>query len=1200
MEWLIILALAAWAWWQAARIGALTQRLAALEQRLDALISVSPAPQSAAQAAAEPAAAEEPEPLLLVEVVQAEEEPLLLDTPVPTASNDSDSVLLLTEVAPEDLPIPYPPAAATPPPRVVRQRGRRLEQWLAENGLAWLGGGALALGAIFLVSFAAQQAWFTPQVQLICALALGLGLIGASEWARRSARLGAGSTLVAAMLAGAGVVALYATIWGGHALYGLIGPSTAAILLTVCACVLAGLALLHGQALGVLAIVMAMLTPTFASMGQWPPIGLTLYLCFVGAAGFGLAALQRWAWAGAAALLGLYFWFAQAIGADEIRRALALASFAALGGSALAFRRPLPGPDETRLGLSWRVAHASVPAAALGVSSVLLLWAWLAAAAAPLGAVSAPAWVGAMFVALAAASVRARTAPPATFTVAVVSLVLGFIAYVQARYVALGNDFYPFILFASLAIMLAALGAKPHRSGRRLIAATGALGAAVLTALAASTRSEWHSLAAWAALFSGSAILYAAAHLVSRDVNAPKTSAAVSYWAGAAGVLALLGVESAFGANLRAAADAAFAALFAAGYIWRRWSMLSNTALAAAAFAIAHALSADMIGPALANAGGLAFALVIYALSAALLLLASRFMLDAKSGDEFAGEALSASAIIVALIGVFVGLRWLATTTGGALDAFTESTLRALTLLASGLVLAPRPGHRGGLISAWRGHVLMALGLLYVLLAPVLADHPWWGPTPARIVGPPLFDTLALALAAPAALALGAAARLYSHQRIAARIYAACGGALALIWALTETRRLFHGTAMDTAPLGLFEGACYALIFLGGALAIALAGRMRVSATLAAAFTHDLAAITRACAWAGIAVSALVFLIARHPWWGAHIAADTNALETLLAVLAQAVAVVLALYLGRALSHARPLEATRFAAAAAAIMFAWSCGHAAIRWFAQRGYMDDGAPLTSLEGFAHALWPLALVLVGSDITERAPGRDSVRYYVYDLEAIWAAAVWPALAFTALALWALFNPWWGLHPAHIAGLPSAIIALAVFALAAWMSLAGRNVPYVRREDWFSRVALVAAIGHLFVAATLIVRWSNHPADMPSAATTSVEMWTYSAVWALFGAAVFWEGMRRGSAMLRWIGLVLLLITTAKVFLFDMARLNGFVRVLSFLGLGVVLLAIAWAARRSGSGAPPATSAPDASPPPTPAARRERRHDRRRSW
>lgn len=1199
MEWLIILALAAWAWWQAARIGALTRKLAALEQRLDALSSsASPVPQAAPQTAAEPvAAAEEPEPLLLVEVVEADEEPLLLDTPVPAASNDSDAVLLLTEVAPaEDQPIPYPPAAATPPPRAVRPRGRRLEQWLAENGLAWLGGGALALGAIFMVSFAAQQAWFTPQVQLICALALGLGLIGASEWARRSARLGAGSSLVAAMLAGAGVVALYATAWGGHALYGLVGPSTASILLTACACVLAGLALLHGQALGVLAIVMAMLTPTFASMGQWPPIGLTLYLCFVGVAGFGLAALQRWAWVGAGALLGLYFWFAQAIGADEIRRALALASFAALGGSALAFRRPLPGPDDTRLGLSWRLAHANMPAAALGVSSVLLLWTWLAAAAAPLGAVSAPAWVGAMFVALAAASVRARTAPPATFTVAVIALVLGFVAYVQARYVALGADFYPFILFASLVIMLAALGAKPHRSGRRLVAATGALGAAVLTALAASTRGEWHSLAAWAALFSGSVILYAAAHLVSRDVNAPKTSAAVSYWAGAAGVLALLGVESAFGASVRAAADAAFAALFAAGFVWRRWSMLSNTALAAAAFAIAHALSPDMIGPALANAGALAFALMIYALSAALLLLASRFMLDAKSGDEFAGEAQSAGAIIVALIGVFVGLRWLANTTGGGLDAFTESVLRALTLLASGFVLLPRPGHRHGLISAWRGHVLMALGLLYILLAPVLADHPWWGPTPAHIIGPPLFDTLALALAAPAALTFGAAARLYDHQRAAARFYAACGGILALIWALTETRRLFHGSAMDTAPLGLFEGACYALIFLGGALAVALAGRVRATAPLAAAFTHDLAAITRACAWVGIAASALLFLITRHPWWGAQIAADTNALETLLAVLAQAVAVVLALALGRTLSHSRPLEATRFAAAAAAILFAWSCGHAAIRWFAQRGYMDDGAPLTSLEGFAHALWPLALVLVGSDITERAPGRDSVRYYVYDLEAVWAAAVWPALAFAALALWALFNPWWGLDPSHIAGLPSAIIALSAFALAAWMSLAGRNVPYVRSEDWFSRVALVAAIGHLFVAATLIVRWSNHPTNMPSAATTSVEMWTYSAVWALFGAAVFWEGMRRGSAMLRWIGLVLLLITTAKVFLFDMARLNGFVRVLSFLGLGVVLLAIAWAARRNG--APPAS--PDASPPPTPAARRERRHGRRRSW
>jgi uncharacterized membrane protein len=56
------------------------------------------------------------------------------------------------------------------------------------------------------------------------------------------------------------------------------------------------------------------------------------------------------------------------------------------------------------------------------------------------------------------------------------------------------------------------------------------------------------------------------------------------------------------------------------------------------------------------------------------------------------------------------------------------------------------------------------------------------------------------------------------------------------------------------------------------------------------------------------------------------------------------------------------------------------------------------------------------------------------------------------------------------------------------------------------------------------------------------------------------------------MLRGLGLTLLLATTAKVFLFDMARLEGVVRAASFLALGIVLLAAAVAARRLGAAKP----------------------------
>jgi uncharacterized membrane protein len=49
-------------------------------------------------------------------------------------------------------------------------------------------------------------------------------------------------------------------------------------------------------------------------------------------------------------------------------------------------------------------------------------------------------------------------------------------------------------------------------------------------------------------------------------------------------------------------------------------------------------------------------------------------------------------------------------------------------------------------------------------------------------------------------------------------------------------------------------------------------------------------------------------------------------------------------------------------------------------------------------------------------------------------------------------------------------------------------------------------------------------------------------------------------------LRVLGLTILLVTTAKVFLFDMATLEGVVRAASFLALGAVLLFGAFTARR----------------------------------
>lgn len=68
--------------------------------------------------------------------------------------------------------------------------------------------------------------------------------------------------------------------------------------------------------------------------------------------------------------------------------------------------------------------------------------------------------------------------------------------------------------------------------------------------------------------------------------------------------------------------------------------------------------------------------------------------------------------------------------------------------------------------------------------------------------------------------------------------------------------------------------------------------------------------------------------------------------------------------------------------------------------------------------------------------------------------------------------------------------------------------------------------------------------------------------YSALWMIYGAVALVIGFWRKLASLRWQALVLIAITIGKVFLYDLKNLTGALRVLSFIGLGVLLMAISF--------------------------------------
>jgi uncharacterized membrane protein len=82
-----------------------------------------------------------------------------------------------------------------------------------------------------------------------------------------------------------------------------------------------------------------------------------------------------------------------------------------------------------------------------------------------------------------------------------------------------------------------------------------------------------------------------------------------------------------------------------------------------------------------------------------------------------------------------------------------------------------------------------------------------------------------------------------------------------------------------------------------------------------------------------------------------------------------------------------------------------------------------------------------------------------------------------------------------------------------------------------------------------------------------ALVTARAFTYSAVWMVYGGALMLVGFWKRSAFLRWQAIVLLAITTAKVFLYDISALERGFRIVAFIVLGGILLGVSFFYQRN---------------------------------
>jgi uncharacterized membrane protein len=163
----------------------------------------------------------------------------------------------------------------------------------------------------------------------------------------------------------------------------------------------------------------------------------------------------------------------------------------------------------------------------------------------------------------------------------------------------------------------------------------------------------------------------------------------------------------------------------------------------------------------------------------------------------------------------------------------------------------------------------------------------------------------------------------------------------------------------------------------------------------------------------------------------------------------------------------------------------------------------------------------------------------------------------------------------------------LLAIAVIAAMIWWqqndaspakSNAGSSGDWLRRPQ--SMALAVVAINLLALCALnfevgdyfrreIQAVYAVHRSMMPAVSARQVRGlmiardFSYSAVWMAYGVLLIWVGFWKRWEFLRWQAIVLIGITIIKVFIYDTSALQRGYRILAFMILGVILLAISFA-------------------------------------
>jgi len=195
---------------------------------------------------------------------------------------------------------PATPVAARPKASVIESIN--WEQFLGVKGLAWVGGFAFFLGAVFGLKYSFEQGLIPPWLRAAMGFVTGIGLlIGGAKLSQKRYKITADT------LSATGVVILYAVTFACRAIYKFefFNPVTTFLLMTLITGTAFFIAVrLNAQVVAVLGMLGGFLTPLLLSTGQDNPFGLFSYIALLDLGLLAVAYSRRWDWLNLAGAIG--------------------------------------------------------------------------------------------------------------------------------------------------------------------------------------------------------------------------------------------------------------------------------------------------------------------------------------------------------------------------------------------------------------------------------------------------------------------------------------------------------------------------------------------------------------------------------------------------------------------------------------------------------------------------------------------------------------------------------------------------------------------------------------------------------------------------------------------------------------------------------------------------------------------------------